>query len=471
MVEKVDRSGSSYALPQVDKVLRHQALDQYRESMRKGLLTNLIREELDKRRSEIKEGATTNGVDSVESIALAVLETLEELKSSGVRRVINGTGVILNTNLGRAPLPQSILHHLERVGTGYTSLEIDVRSGKRGERTVLCQRLLSLLTGCQAGLVVNNNASAVLLGVSALARGKEVIVSRGELIEIGGSFRLPDVITSAGAILREVGTTNRTRISDYREAINENTGLILRCHRSNFAITGFTEEASLQDLVKLSRDSKIPLVEDLGSGALVDLSRFGLKYEPTVDESVALGVGLVMFSGDKLLGGTQAGIIVGEKSLVGKLRKNAMYRALRADKLIIALIESVLQLYLAANPEKFVPALALASLKPAEIEDRVRAFMERCVAKVADKLKVSMRPTESTLGGGSLPGQTQDSFALALTLPSMPSDQLATRLRAADPPVISIVQNNEVLIDFRTILLEDESVLLKILETIAEEAN
>ncbi|MBX9695677.1 MAG: L-seryl-tRNA(Sec) selenium transferase, partial [Cyanobacteria bacterium] len=276
MVEKT--KSSSFELPQVDKILRHPSLDQYRDSLRKGLLTNLVREELAKRRISIQEGTAENGLHSIESIAETVIETITELQSSGVRRVVNGTGVILNTNLGRAPLPPSILDHLSRVGTGYTSLEIDVRTGKRGERTAMSQRLLSLLTGCQAAIVVNNNASAVLLAVSSLARGKEVIVSRGELIEIGGSFRLPDVITSAGASLREVGTTNRTRISDYRDAINENTVLILRCHRSNFAITGFTEDASLQDLVKLSKESNIPLVEDLGSGALVDLSQFGLKY-------------------------------------------------------------------------------------------------------------------------------------------------------------------------------------------------
>jgi seryl-tRNA(sec) selenium transferase len=341
---------------------------------------------------------------------------------------------------------------------------MDLSSGKRGERTQLIKRLLKVLTGCESAIVVNNNASAVMLAVSALARGKEVIVSRGELIEIGGSFRLPDVVTSAGGILKEVGTTNRTRAADYKNAISPNTGLILQCHRSNFEVTGFTEEASLTELVEIGRASGVPVGLDLGSGALIDIAQFGLRHEPTVDEVIGAGVSLVMFSGDKLLGGPQAGIIAGNSELVGKLRKDPMYRALRVDKLIITLLESVLGEYLKVRPEGHVPVYSLAAVPAPHIKERVEKFANRITAQLnlaADELKVV--ETVSTLGGGSLPGQSLPSFGLQLTTGKFKSaGKLSAALREAEPPVISIIQDDKVIVDFRAVLPTDEKDLERV---------
>ncbi|MCA9801902.1 MAG: L-seryl-tRNA(Sec) selenium transferase, partial [Cyanobacteria bacterium HKST-UBA02] len=344
-------------LPQVDLVLRQPVLEELVSVIDRSYLTVLVREEL----ARLREGLRSAGGESPEAEVIAgkVAVSARALLSGGLERVINATGVVLNTNLGRAPLPESVLAAMKEIGSGYSSLEIDLESGKRGERTRRTSRLLGLLTGSEMAIVVNNNASSVMLAVAALANGEEVIVSRGELIEIGGSFRLPDVIAGAGGTLKEVGTTNKTRLSDYRNAINDRTGMILKCHRSNFEITGFTEEAGLEELVSLSRESGVPVVEDLGSGAFFDMSRFGLQREPTVRDSIEAGAGLVLFSGDKLLGGPQAGIAAGSRALVEKLRKNPMYRALRADKLVIAILENVLSLYLSPHPEKEVAVLAL----------------------------------------------------------------------------------------------------------------
>lgn len=469
--------------PQVDKVLREPVLVALSASVRRDILADLVREDLNvlkeqfdgnrsaasksKNGSQSAASAIVPSVLAPSSVAARVEAAARKLMQGGVRRVINGTGVILNTNLGRAPLPLSTLNKLTELGQGYTSLEIDVETGKRGERTALISRLLGLLTGCEAAIVVNNNASAVMLAVSALARGKEVIVSRGELIEIGGSFRLPDVITAAGGTLKEVGTTNRTRASDYLNAVSEKTGCLMRCHRSNFEITGFTEDPELHELVEISNAKNIPLVEDLGSGALFDVSKLGLAYEPTVDKVIESGVSVVLFSGDKLLGGPQAGIIAGKAEYVSRLRKDPMYRALRADKLIIALIEIVLAEYLSPDPTENLPVINLASRPASQIQKNVEQFI-RLIETDAKAANISVRAVEcqSTLGGGSLPGKTLPSFALELYAEKISSARLAAILRSADTPVISTTQDNRLLIDFRTVLKRDEPDLLKAIQRI-----
>jgi len=464
-------------IPQVDKVLREPVLVKLSETIRRDILTLLVREDLaahrmdvDAERSGSLDGKTTGaksaGANSSSSsnlvsmepadIAYRVANVAATLLLGGVRRVINGTGVILNTNLGRAPLPLATLNKLTELGQGYTSLEIDTTTGRRGERTAMVSRLMQLLTGCQSAIVVNNNASAVMLCVSALARGKEVIVSRGELIEIGGSFRLPDVVTAAGGILKEVGTTNRTRATDFRDAIGDNTGLMLRCHRSNFEITGFTEEPKVNELVRFAREKNIPLAEDLGSGALFDISKLGLEYEPTVDRVIENGVDVVMFSGDKLLGGPQAGIIAGKREYISKLRKDPMYRALRADKLIIALIEIVLTQYLAPEPVESLPVISLASRSVIDIEDGVKAFVQK-IESDANAKGFTLTPVncQSTLGGGSLPGKTLGSFGLEIVSAKHSSAQIAALLRQNEPSVITTIHDEKVLIDFRTVLARD----------------
>jgi L-seryl-tRNA(Ser) seleniumtransferase len=463
-----------FKFPQVDRVLREQILVDLSSTVRRDILAELVREDLAAHREKLEgnKSKSKNGAQSniaqidpkqLESAAVAnrVAGVARSLLRGGVRRVINGTGVILNTNLGRAPLPLATLEKLTELGQGYTSLEFDLESGKRGERTAMVSRLLGLLTGSESAIVVNNNASAVMLAVSALARGKEVIVSRGELIEIGGSFRLPDVITAAGGMLKEVGTTNRTRAGDYLNAISEKTGMMMRCHRSNFEITGFTEEAKLHELVDISKAKNIPLVEDLGSGALFDISKLGLAYEPTVDKVIDSGVSVVMFSGDKLLGGPQAGIIAGKRELVSKLRKDPMYRALRADKLIIALLEIVLAQYLSPEPTESLPVINIASQSVDLIKSRLERFLQQ-IDSEAKRSGVEFRAVEcqSTLGGGSLPGKTLPSFALEIRAPNLTSARISTLLRRADPAVISTIQDEKVLIDFRTILDRDETDLL-----------
>ncbi|MBX9770032.1 MAG: L-seryl-tRNA(Sec) selenium transferase, partial [Candidatus Obscuribacterales bacterium] len=335
-------------IPQVDKVLRHPLMEETSQLVRREILTRLVRAELD----AIRQG--TSQSNELDEIADKVKQKALSLIKPRLRRVINGTGVVLNTNLGRAPLPKQALNNISEIGQHYSNLEYDLDTGKRGERTTYIEELLALLTGCESAIVVNNNAAAVLLAVNTLAPKRDVIVSRGELIEIGGSFRLPEVIVSAGGKLKEVGTTNKTRIKDYQHAISDKTGLLLRCHRSNFAISGFCEEASREQLVELSKKHKIPLVEDLGSGALTNFYDFATS-EPPVAEVISKGINLVTISADKLLGGPQAGIILGDRKLVKALRKNPLYRCLRPDKLIISALESLLADYLTPNSKDTIP--------------------------------------------------------------------------------------------------------------------
>jgi L-seryl-tRNA(Ser) seleniumtransferase len=304
----LEKKMTTTRLPQVDRILRHPEVLDAQTRMRRDLVADLVREELERLRNNDR---VSDSEMELEAIASKVVAKVDALLSPALRKTINATGVVLNTNLGRAPISAAAIAYLQEVATGYCNLEIDLGSGKRGKRSARIDALLRLITGAEAAVVVNNNAAAVLLVVNAFAKDREVIVSRGELIEIGGSFRLPDVIESAGGILREVGTTNRTRIADFRKAAGMNTGLLVRCHRSNFEIRGFTEQVSLEELVQLGKETEVPVLEDLGSGVLFDLGAAGLKDEPTVREVVSTGCDLVSFSGDKLLGGPQAGIVVG----------------------------------------------------------------------------------------------------------------------------------------------------------------
>ncbi|MBS1999635.1 MAG: L-seryl-tRNA(Sec) selenium transferase [Cyanobacteria bacterium SZAS LIN-2] len=468
-------------LPQVDKILREPVLEALATTVRRDVIATVVRAELAKRRqnalnNDIKVSYEKGQTDSVSAgeIAECVKSTIETLLGGGIRRVVNGTGVILSTNLGRAPIDSTSAERLSRALSAYCNLEFDLADGERGERTAELSDLLQVLIGCQSAIVVNNCAAAVMLAVQAMAAGKEVIVSRGELIEIGGSFRLPDVIKASGAILKEVGTTNRTRIEDYSEAISANTGLIIKCHKSNYQIVGFTEEASLAQLVALSQKSKIPLAYDLGGGCLVDLARFELAPEPTVQETLAAGVDLVMFSGDKLLGGPQAGIIVGHAEPVARLRRCPTYRALRADKLVLALLETVAAQYLLVDGPDRLPVFAMAGLKPEVIRQRVNLFIDKHQPKL-DHLTLGLKETQSTMGGGSLPGETLASFALSLSPSakngSLSESRLARLLRAGDPPIIATVSAGHVLLDFRTLMPGDEDDLARALSDINNSAQ
>lgn len=402
--------------------------------------------------------------DVPEAIARAVPARLAEAGAVSLRAVINATGVVIHTNLGRAPLSLTAAEHAAAIATGYSNLEYDLSSGARGKRDVHANRLIARLTGAEAAVIVNNNAAATLITLAALAAGREVVVSRGELVEIGGGFRVPDVMAQSGAILREVGTTNRTRPADYAAAIGDKTAAILRVHPSNFRIEGFVERPALTDLVAIGRKLGVPVLEDLGSGYLGSEPVLPeVRDEPSVRQSVAAGADLVMFSGDKLLGGPQAGIIAGREGLVTMVRRHPLMRALRSDKMTYAALESTLQEYAAGRASRTLPVARMVTLTEREIE--VRA--SQVVAKLpATRLQVTLVSGSSTIGGGSAPGSTLPTRLIALAHPTLSAAQLEARLRTSDPPIIARIENDLVLLDLRTVLPEQDAVIVQALSTL-----
>jgi L-seryl-tRNA(Ser) seleniumtransferase len=366
--------------------------------------------------------------------------------------VINASGVILHTNLGRAPLSVAALRAMDEVSRYYSNLEYDLPKGQRGSRLFHAESILQKLTGAEAAVVVNNNASAILLLLSALAHKKRVVISRTQLVEIGGGFRMPDVMKQSGAKLVEVGATNKVRLSDYTEALVEPAALVMRAHRSNFKIVGFTEEPELRKIVEAAHKVNVPVVDDLGSGALLDTAKYGLAHEPTVQESLAAGVDLVCFSGDKLLGGPQAGIIVGKKELIDKIKKHPLARAVRADKTCLAALNATLLHYLKDEAEREIPIWRLISLTPDQLKVRAEAWR--------DTLNMgNVIQSESTVGGGSLPEESLPTFVLALNVKS--PDTFLRKLREGNPPIIARTENDKVLLDPRTVLPEQEHLLLR----------
>lgn len=448
-------------IPQVDRLLRHGALAGLEGQVRHSVLAELARRELATVREVSRQGQC---VPDLDTIAGAVAARAKDLSAPSLTKVVNGTGIVLNTNLGRAPLPRGSLSQALEIASGYSSLEIDLETGRRGRRGGKIAELISVLTGCESALVVNNNAAALMLAVATLARDREVIVSRGELIEIGGSFRLPEVITGAGGLLREVGTTNRTRSEDYRRAISASTGLILKCHRSNFAITGFTEDVQAGVLVGISRECGVPFLEDLGSGLILPDENPALAGEPSVKSLIDKGVDLVSFSGDKLLGGPQCGILAGRKDLLESLRANPLFRALRPDKVILSILENVLAAYLTPAPEKSIPVLAALSETVASLDARVRRFIGLASTRLS-KLKLEAVTCESAAGGGSLPDKTIASAGVQISC-TLPASKLAAMLRRSSPPVVAIVHEDRLILDFRTIPGTDEEPLLEALAQI-----
>ena len=398
------------------------------------------------------------------SLEERITSLVERILSHSLQPVINATGVILHTNLGRAPLPETVVDEFRRTATQYSNLEYDLEAGARGKRDVHTADLLTRLTGAEAGIAVNNCAAAVLVTLAALARGGEVIVSRGELIEIGDGFRIPEIMEQSGAILREVGTTNRTRLADYENAINEKTRLLLRVHPSNFKVTGFTDKPSLEELVALSQRSGLPLVEDLGSGCLVDLSEFGVN-EPTVRQSVEAGVSIVMFSGDKLLGGPQAGIIAGKKELVARVRRYPLFRALRVDKLTIAALEATLGAYLRAAWDE-VPAIRMIRATPQELKRRAENLVRELRPELPlDEVEIEIADGSSLAGGGSTPSETLPTKIIRIASVRYSATKLEQRLRRAPAgvPVIARVEDDRLILDLRTVFPEQEPLLVKTL--------
>jgi len=447
-------------LPSVDELLRRPGVEALIRRAGRTLVVEAARRVLEETRAAI-QAAPSNAPallepDQIEErIAIRVAGAVEP----SLRGVINATGVILHTNLGRAPLPDVVLERL-RTATQYSNLEYDVAAGVRGRRDVHTARLLAGLLGAEAAIVVNNNAAAVLLVLNTLAKGGEVIVSRGELIEIGDGFRIPDIMAESGALLREVGTTNRTRLADYQRAINERTRLLLRVHPSNFRIVGFTERPSLEELTALGREHDLPVYEDLGSGCLVDLSLYGLQ-EPVARASLAAGVSLVSFSGDKLLGGPQAGIIAGRHELVERVRRNPLFRALRVDKLTIAALEATLAAYLCEAFDE-IPVLRMLQIPHGEIELRAQALAERLNSRLAaSEARVEVRSGYSVVGGGSTPGEQLPTRLVAITSPRYSAAQLEERLRTLPglTPVVARVEDDRLVLDLRTVFPEQEDAL------------
>ncbi len=426
-----------------------------------------IRAELEGLRAKISSGALDRAeLEQALSKLPELLATRLDLATAcSLRRVINASGVVIHTNLGRAPLSPDALAHIAEFATGYSNLEFDLEKGERGNRDEHAHHLLAQLFAREkihdkSSLVVNNNAAAVLLALSALAHGGEVIISRGELVEIGGSFRIPEIMAQSGAVLREVGTTNRTRIDDYRSAISERTRLLFRVHRSNFEIVGFTEQPSLAELAELGREHDLPLVEDLGSGALVDLEAYGITDEPSVYASLRGGASLVTFSGDKLMGGPQAGVIAGDPSIVERLRKHPLFRAVRVDKMCYAALEATLRAYLREQYDR-IPLLHLLRLPSAEVRRRCEAL-----AASVSRLSASVQPTRTLIGGGAAPGRSLPSFALSLE-GGLSAADLARRLRQQEIPIVARIEGERVLLDLRTVDPKDDCYLGETLRIIA----
>ena len=400
-------------------------------------------------------------------ITEAVRAAVIKATAPNLKPLVNATGVVVHTNLGRSLLPDAVVENIALIASRYSNLEYDLDAGKRGSRYASVEDLLCEISGAQAAMAVNNNAGAVLLCLETFARNKEVIVSRGELVEIGGSFRVPDVMAKSGGILREVGTTNRTHMRDYENAIEENTALLLKVHRSNYSVIGFTADVSLKELVELGARHGVPVMEDLGSGTFIDFSKYGLLKEPTVQESVAAGTDIVTFSGDKLLGGPQAGIIVGKKSTVDQIKQNPLARALRIDKLTLAALESTLRLY--RDEEKavrMIPTLRMLTMNIGDIETRASNLVEELKNIDKSRLEISLIERSSKAGGGALPLLELPSRCLSIRLQGMSANALEKSLRENDPPIIGRIEDDAYIMDPRTLRDDDLPIIGKAFENI-----
>ncbi|MGE5391789.1 MAG: L-seryl-tRNA(Sec) selenium transferase [Deltaproteobacteria bacterium] len=454
-------------IPPVDEILAQKPVAKLIDKYNREFILKLVRTALDQQRQEIRSSGKTLERPQILKAVVDKLGRLAEESSRGtLTKVINGTGVILHTNLGRAPLGDRALHYMQEMAGSYNNLEMDLERGERGSRYTHVEALLRELTGAEAALVVNNNAAAVLLGLSTLAAGREVIVSRGQLVEIGGAFRIPEVMKLSGARLVEVGTTNKTYISDFANAIIADTALLFAAHTSNYKIIGFTEEVGLEELTALGRETGLPVMQDLGSGILVSPGGWGLEEEPTVQACVRAGVDVVTFSGDKLLGGPQAGIIVGRKDLIDAMKKNQLTRALRVDKLTIAALEGTLIEFLAGDPEKKIPVISMLARTPDQLEERARELHSRIVDKIGTHKKVEtieLVALEDMVGGGAYPTHKIPGYGVEIKFRGISLEEVARRLRQTDPAVVTRRQEDRLAISVRTLLDGDSETIADLL--------
>jgi L-seryl-tRNA(Ser) seleniumtransferase len=453
-------------IPAVDQLLLRETVAAWVNRTSREFVVSEIQRLLQGIRDAIRSGnPPLESAIKPDQLEIALSGNLQKKLAPNLRTVINATGVILHTNLGRAPLSTFAQESLSAFSAHYTNLEYDIAGGERSHRDKLLEPVLREILGCESTVVVNNNAAAVFLILNTLGQGKEVIVSRGELVEIGGSFRIPEIMARSGAILREVGTTNKTRVQDYQNAIGSNTALLLRVHPSNYRMMGFTERPELSALVALARNYQVPLVEDIGSGCLVDLKPYGIKDEPVVQDSLAAGVDLICFSADKLLGGPQAGIIAGARRLVDRIHHNPLIRTYRVEKLIYGALEATLGSYRFGRATSEIPVLRMISMSKEELSRRSDDFLRRLQARLSDKIKARLLEGGSVVGGGSCP-----ECHLPTTLIALESDQprpsiIEARLRSQDPPVIVRLEEDRILVDLRTVFPVQESVLISSLQS------
>nr|WP_206155045.1 L-seryl-tRNA(Sec) selenium transferase [Clostridium muellerianum] len=445
-------------LPKIDELLKEHIVNNELNFTMRTIVVETLRETIDRYRELI----LSNSIDeySKKDILKSFLELLEERKGSRLKKVINAAGVIIHTNLGRSLLAKKALENVVNVVDNYNNLEYDLKKGQRGSRYSHVEELIKKVTSAEAAMVVNNNAAAVMLVLNTLCKEKEAIVSRGQLVEIGGSFRVPDVMSFSGARLVEVGTTNRTHLYDYDNNINEDTGVLLKVHTSNFKILGFTEDVSLEELVQLGDEKKIPVIEDIGSGTLIDFSKYGFTHEPTVQESIKKGVDVVTFSGDKMLGGPQAGIIIGKKVYIDKIKKNQLTRALRIDKMTLAALEGTLKYYLDEKEAiENIPTLNMMLSPKSEHKKRAQRLKRKLQSKVKN-FKFALEEDYSMVGGGSMPTEKIETYIIKVDNNEFSPQELEKKLRENKTPIIIRISGNEVILDVRTIFDKDFDIIV-----------
>ncbi len=456
-------------IPSVDEMLSKQEISELLKVHPRPIVVEAIRRGLGRLREEILTREDLSSIEedlfSFEHLFSRVRKEILLQVRPRLRRVINATGIVIHTNLGRAPLHPLALKQMVEVAKAYSNLEYDLNQGERGERYSHVENILCRLSGAESALVVNNNAGAVLLCLNTIAEGREVIISRGELVEIGGAFRIPDVMKRSGALLKEVGTTNRTHLHDYQRAMSPQTALLLKVHTSNFRVMGFTSEVSLEELVQLGKEHHLPVMEDLGSGCFVDLSRYGLEKEPTVQEAIQAGADLITISGDKLLGGPQAGIILGKKDLLDSIKTNPLTRVLRIDKLTLAALESTLLLYTdERRAMDEIPTLKMLGLNRDKLRNKGRRLLKRLQGKVEPILQVTLKEEVSQVGGGALPLQELPTIVLSAKSLECSVNRLEENLRRSDPPIVARIRKDELLFDMRTVFDEEIPLLAQGIE-------
>lgn len=452
-------------IPSVESVLNKEGIKELAKNYPRQLIVSFVRDYLNDIRKKINDKKNIN-ISKIDFEKI-IQEKIQEKMNDGLRKAVNATGVILHTGLGRAVLAENAIKALSELN-GYSTLQVDIESGERNEREAYIEKLLRELTGVEAATLANNNAAATMLILNTFAKGKEAIVSRGQLIEIGGSFRLPDVMKQSGAAMVEIGTTNRTHLADYEKAITENTGLLLYVHPSNYKITGFTSEVSMEEMSKLAKKNNIIFVVDLGSGALIDLAKYKLAHEPTVQECLKAGADIVCFSADKLIGASQAGIIIGKKEHIQKIRKNSLARALRCGKLTIAVLEATLKLFF--DEEKLLkanPTLNMLTENIATLEKRAKILKDKLKSS-ANTLSFSVEDDFSQVGSGSLTTENIPTKVVAISIKNASPDKLALNLRKSEPPIFSRIRDNKIILDLRTIFPEDEEEIIKAFKKLYE---